>query len=309
MTAVVRLPDSVDLISAYAKNIEYREWAEKEAKDKSDSIYSSAPEMVDPKIPLTDSLESAALVGSVFNATILKIADKSFSGSSGTVEFRRIKDDKDLNRLYAIKHPKLSSPIKDLPDYENNMRVAARLGPHENFMGVKGIVIKQIGSKDATDFMPYLFLEHIDGLTLKDACKGLTLEDKLDLISQMKSAILHLHDQGICPIDTHPENILISSCNKLKFIDYDQWNVGVDMDSIVRERIYIAGGPVVREQVNGREHLYDVALTISLCLLNKMGVALPLVKTKLASRKQLENALDTLIQAFSSANSTCCVIL
>ena len=57
---------------------------------------------------------------------------------------------------------------------------------------------------------PYLVMELWDGLSLPDACRGRTIEEKIQCMIQICEAVQHAHRHGLMHLDLKPENILVA---------------------------------------------------------------------------------------------------
>ncbi|NLM63132.1 MAG: Stk1 family PASTA domain-containing Ser/Thr kinase [Mollicutes bacterium] len=69
----------------------------------------------------------------------------------------------------------------------------------------------------------FIVMEYIDGRTLKSLIKkrgGLTLEEVVDIMLQLTSAIAHAHDSYIIHRDIKPQNVLILDDGRLKITDF-----------------------------------------------------------------------------------------
>jgi len=75
---------------------------------------------------------------------------------------------------------------------------------------------------DAT--MPFIVMEFIDGVTLKNLIskhpKGMSLDVFLKLFNQLASALQMIHEKGIIHRDLKPANIMIGEGNRLKILDF-----------------------------------------------------------------------------------------
>ncbi|MBM7552809.1 Stk1 family PASTA domain-containing Ser/Thr kinase [Thalassobacillus pellis] len=69
----------------------------------------------------------------------------------------------------------------------------------------------------------YMVMEHIDGMTLKKYIQTnspVDVNDAIDIMHQVTSAIGHAHDNGIVHRDIKPENILIDHYGQVKVTDF-----------------------------------------------------------------------------------------
>lgn len=69
----------------------------------------------------------------------------------------------------------------------------------------------------------YIVMEYVDGETLKDYVKKhgpLSVEEAIDIMEQLTSAIQHAHENGLIHRDIKPQNILIDRSGKIKVTDF-----------------------------------------------------------------------------------------
>ncbi|MBA2369346.1 MAG: protein kinase family protein [Candidatus Protochlamydia sp.] len=256
-----------------------------------DDIYSIAPELIDPTIPLRSSLELVEDIESISKKN-LKVLKKAEVGLSGKVKFVRFKNDNISDRWFAIKRPmsifqkifKSGNNIRaSLKYYENNLNMALKIGNHSNFMKVRGIVVKEKSGKEAK---PYLILEYIEGVRLRDI-KYLSLTDNMHVLSQLKNALTHLFELGILPIDANHGNFLITKDNVLKIIDFDAWKYESAFSEHLAYGLYDIACSVAKK-LTGKDNFNPSALTIS-------GVNI---------KRDFEKSIINLITQFSSDYST-----
>lgn len=211
------------------------------------SIYSLAPELIDPKIPLCNSLKQAPYSDrNGQNKRRIKRLKSPESGDNGKVKFVQFKEDPDENRWFAIKQPSLSIPTALSPTiyeplsskevlkyYDNNCRISSKTCNHPNFMKVFGVVVKESANDGKTigeelnvqDFSPYLILEYLEGDLLSSLMKAnkLSLQDQQNILKQFVHAMLFLFKASILPKDAHSYNLIFTKSQQLKFIDFDFW--------------------------------------------------------------------------------------
>jgi Tol biopolymer transport system component len=72
------------------------------------------------------------------------------------------------------------------------------------------------------DGLPYLVLEHIDGLPIDEYCKRNQLDtrSRLELYLGVLDAVQYAHAQGIVHRDLKPSNILVTTDGKVKLLDF-----------------------------------------------------------------------------------------
>src|SRR5690606_29043207 len=69
----------------------------------------------------------------------------------------------------------------------------------------------------------YIVMEYVDGETLKDYVKKhgkLSVEETIDIMEQLTSAIQYAHENGLIHRDIKPQNILIDRSGKIKVTDF-----------------------------------------------------------------------------------------
>lgn len=187
-----------------------------------DSIYSIAPEITNPHVPLKDNLQQIPS-DSIKQKSSLLQKKPSKEGLSGRVKFVKFKDDPQ-DRWVAIKRPLEKNIWANVNIYKFNIKASKIVGDHRNFMKAYGLVVKETVNEHSKRKVqkPYLILEYIEGTPLKDV-KDLPASIRVDLLRQFKDALLYLYDQGLSPGDVHADNILITEDFVLKFIDFDEW--------------------------------------------------------------------------------------
>lgn len=71
---------------------------------------------------------------------------------------------------------------------------------------------------------PCLVLEYVEGKSLRSILQErapLSLEESLDIISQLLAALVYIHSRGVYHRDLKPENMLIDSNGKVHIIDFN----------------------------------------------------------------------------------------
>jgi hypothetical protein len=233
--------------------------------------YVIAPELIDPKIPLEESLEQEFIEDEPMR-TQIRQQKPEISGSNGTVRFVRFKNDPKQQRWFALKqevvpedrtefltqfHP--PSPLSCLDAYANNCRIFSKIAGHPSFMKIFGLVVKEevacdesnrhtreVGREDegevgaAPPFSPFLILENLEGENLFDLLKGkvLSLPDQYQILEQFIAGILFLFEKRIIPFDAFSYNLIVTEDKQLKFIDFDMWKVSNDDLGFVAGNVY-----------------------------------------------------------------------
>lgn len=119
-----------------------------------------------------------------------------------------------LNRTVALKV--LSAERADDPEwlerFNREARALARLS-HPNI-----VQIYDFGENP----LPYLLMEHVDGVNLRQAMQqgGLTAREALVIVPKLCDALHYAHEHGVLHRDIKPENILIDTEGRVKLVDF-----------------------------------------------------------------------------------------
>lgn len=121
-----------------------------------------------------------------------------------------------LDREVAIKVLRLEYANDDefIKRFHREAQAATSLS-HPNIVS-----IYDIGEEDQ---IYYMVMEYIDGMTLKQYIQlhaPIELEEVLDIMAQISSAIGHAHDNGIIHRDIKPQNMLIDQYGQVKVTDF-----------------------------------------------------------------------------------------
>lgn len=70
--------------------------------------------------------------------------------------------------------------------------------------------------------IPYLLMEHVDGVNLRQAMQngGLTAREALAIVPKLCDALQYAHENGVLHRDIKPENILIDTEGRVKLVDF-----------------------------------------------------------------------------------------
>jgi eukaryotic-like serine/threonine-protein kinase len=120
-----------------------------------------------------------------------------------------------LDRLVALKLlPEQFTQDKDkVRRFELEARAASKL-QHNNIITIYDIA--------RTERVHYIVTEYVDGQTLREHLAGgaMSLEQALNIIEQVASALSAAHEAGIVHRDIKPENIMIRSDGVVKVLDF-----------------------------------------------------------------------------------------
>lgn len=121
-----------------------------------------------------------------------------------------------LGRRIALKvlQSFVSNDSDRLRRFSQEARAASRLN-HPNVC-----VVHEIGETD--DGRPFIAMEHVEGVTLRQRLKSqvLKLGDVLDIAIQIADALTAAHETGIVHRDIKPENIMIRPEGYVKVLDF-----------------------------------------------------------------------------------------
>ena len=136
------------------------------------------------------------------------------SGGMGTV-WRAERADQEFERVVAIKLLRMSFDSGGvLRRFEHERRTLARL-QHAN-------IAQLYDAGETPDGLPYLVMEHVDGLPLDAYCdeKRLSVRERLELVRTIALAVHAAHERFVVHRDLKPENILVSRDGIPKLVDF-----------------------------------------------------------------------------------------
>jgi predicted Ser/Thr protein kinase len=119
-----------------------------------------------------------------------------------------------LNRTVALKvlTPERAQDAEWLERFSREARALARLShPHI-------VQVHDFGEAP----MPYLIMEYVDGVNLRQAMDGggLSAREALAIVPKLCDALHYAHEQGVLHRDIKPENILIDTAGRVKVVDF-----------------------------------------------------------------------------------------
>ena len=180
-----------------------------------------------------------------------------------------------LDRLVALKLlPEHFTQDKDkVRRFEQEARAASKL-QHNNIITIYDIA--------RTERVHYIVTEYVDGQTLRERLAGgpVTLEEVLDVIEQVASALKAAHEAGIVHRDIKPENIMIRRDGVVKVLDFGLAKLAEPLpgDSQAQTLFHTRPGVLVGtpnymspEQINGprvdeRSDLFALGAVLYECL-------------------------------------------
>jgi serine/threonine protein kinase len=126
-----------------------------------------------------------------------------------------------LDRLAALKilPPELASDPAWVERFHREARALARLNhPHI----VQVFDFGEAPSLDGKAPLPYLCMEFVDGVNLRQAMQAgtLTAREALAIVPKLCDALQYAHEQGVLHRDLKPENILMDDEGRVKIADF-----------------------------------------------------------------------------------------
>ncbi|MFI7483022.1 protein kinase [Kocuria sp. M1R5S2] len=134
----------------------------------------------------------------------------------GTAAVYRAEDTR-LQRVVAVKlmHPHLAEDPAAAERFVREARAAARLShPH---------VVSVLDQGHAPDGVPYLVMEHVHGVTLRDRLRRrgrLTPREALQIMEPVLDGLAAAHRAGLVHRDVKPENVLIADTGRVTVADF-----------------------------------------------------------------------------------------
>ena len=173
-----------------------------------------------------------------------------------------------LDRLVAVKimHPHLANDEDFVNRFIKEAKATAALS-HPNV-----VAIQDQGWNEGGAPAVFIVMEYIDGITLRDCLfeKGsLTLEEALQYIIPVVSALADAHGLGIIHRDIKPENILISKDGRVKIADFglargDQLGSTMTIESsvVLGSVSYLSPEQVLRGISDARSDVYALGIVL-----------------------------------------------
>jgi serine/threonine protein kinase len=133
-------------------------------------------------------------------------------GASSDVYLARDEDDRQV--VLKLPHEALLGDVGAFDRFRREMEIVRRLDH-------KGIQHSYDMGKDRT--RPYLVLEYIDGVTLREvlhAERHLPIPRAVDIAEQLAAAMASAHAEGIFHRDLKPENVLVTADGRVVVTDF-----------------------------------------------------------------------------------------
>lgn len=167
-------------------------------------------------------ISDATLDNGQFLAGQYEIERMIGSGGMGDVYLAR---DTRLNRKVAIKLLPFVS-ANNLDRVLNEAQIVSALN-HPNIL-----TLHDIGSTENGD--RFIVSEYIDGTTLREMIGSLSIEEIVEISSQVSSALSSAHSAGVIHRDIKPENIMIRGDGIVKILDFGIAKIAADPSEVER---------------------------------------------------------------------------
>lgn len=170
--------------------------------------------------------------------------------------------DTKLDRTVALKFLPEGSVLSDEESrrFEQEARAAARLNhPH----------ICTIHHFDEHEGQPYLVMEYVEGITLRESIREgqMSMDQALDFARQIAEALSEAHEAGIVHRDIKPENIMVDTKGRIKVMDFGLARLkGAEAitrtGSTVGTMGYMAPEQIQGEEVDHRSDIFSFGVVL-----------------------------------------------
>ncbi|MEM1206202.1 MAG: serine/threonine-protein kinase [Acidobacteriota bacterium] len=123
-----------------------------------------------------------------------------------------VRDDGEVQQRVAIKVATGASSPESLDRFRLERRILADL-KHPN-------VARLLGGGTTEAGLPYLVMEHVEGLPLHRHCDGLPFAERLALMGKVLAAVGHAHRHLVAHLDLKPANILVDVAGEPRILDF-----------------------------------------------------------------------------------------
>jgi serine/threonine protein kinase len=139
---------------------------------------------------------------------------------------------------------------------------------HPNIVKLKDFIIK--------DNSHYLVMEYVEGENLYDYMKNITgplpIQNVALLLNEVLGALAYVHQKGLVHLDIKPSNIMLSSNNSVKLVDF-----GISKDKHEDSSKKLMGSPsymspeqVEEKELNSQSDIYSTGVTMFELLTGKL---------------------------------------
>jgi tetratricopeptide (TPR) repeat protein len=175
-----------------------------------------------------------------------------------------------LDRIVAYKV--LPPAFKDNPKMLENFLQEARVAAAMNHPNI--VTIYDTGAEGVD---PYIVMEYVDGITLKELLEKtspIPLPTLLNAAKQICRGLDYAHSKNVIHRDIKPANIMVSSENVVKIMDFGLAKfvkeTGGDRTGVKGTPLYMAPEQIMGERVDNRTDVYALG-----CTLYRMAVGRP----------------------------------
>ncbi|SNX66317.1 serine/threonine-protein kinase [Streptomyces sp. TLI_55] len=190
-------------------------------------------------------------------------------GAGGMAEVH-LAHDLRLDRSVAVKT--LRGDLAHEPELQQRFRREAQSTASLNHPAIAAVYDT---GEDTTNGsrLPYLVMEYVDGLTLRDSLHSgtpLTVERALEVTAGVLRALVHSHEHGIVHRDIKPANVMLTWVGEVKVMDFgiarDTRDVGMTQTSVVIGTAqYLSPEQAMGREIDARADLYSTG-----CLLYEL---------------------------------------